>query len=41
MAEKGIQKLFDTELEKNPNENDFTLEKLILNLEAQNSIYTT
>jgi hypothetical protein len=28
-------------LEKNPNENDFILEETLINLEAQNSIYTT
>jgi hypothetical protein len=41
MAKKGIEKLFDSELEKNTNENDFILENSMINLEAQNSIYTT
>jgi transposase-like protein len=41
MAKKGIDKLFDSELEKNTNKNDFILENSMINLEAQNSIYTT
>jgi hypothetical protein len=41
MAKQGIEKLFDPELEKNTKEIDLILENSMINLEAQNSIYTT
>ena len=40
MAKEGIQKLFDPETEKDSNI-EFILEEELINLEAQNSIYTT
>jgi len=41
MARGGIQKLFDLEPEKHTNNDDFILEETLINLEAQNAIYTT
>ncbi|MHA1267804.1 MAG: hypothetical protein ACTSRS_21405, partial [Candidatus Helarchaeota archaeon] len=41
MAKEGIQKLYDPELEKNTINDGFILDESLINLEAQNSIYTT
>jgi len=40
MAKDGIQKLLNPEMEKDSN-TKFILEEELINLEAQNSIYTT
>lgn len=41
MAKKGIEKLFEQETENNSNKNNFILDEALINLEAQNAIYTT
>jgi hypothetical protein len=41
MAKQGIEKLFDPELEKSINKKDFILDEALIDLEAQNAIYTT
>jgi len=41
MAKEGIEKLFEQETENNSNKNNFILNEALINLEAQNSIYTT
>lgn len=41
MAKEGIEILFEQETENNSNKNNFILDEALINLEAQNSIYTT
>jgi hypothetical protein len=41
MAKVGINKLFETELKNNTNNDDLILDETIISLEAQNLIYTT
>jgi len=41
MAREGLQKLFDHELKKNTNKKVVILEETLINLEAQNAIYST
>jgi len=41
MAKEGIEILFEQEKENNADKNNFILDEALINLEAQNSIYTT
>lgn len=41
MAKDGINKLFESELENNTNNDNFILDETLINLKAQNIIYNT